>query len=300
MLTIVMSATKGLYTIRIWKLQKERHKWVIVFLTLLLVAEYGLGTWFAYETTTFTTFQQVRNMSHRVKSAVLLAMSFSCLTDFLVATALVYTIVQSRPNLGWTSSSFTMLSAYIMNTGAITGFFSLIVLIGFALGVASPLFIVSEMVLPQLYVNCFLSMINASFYFQTKSSLDISIHYRRPSSYLLNLPRMGHGSDPENIPRRKSSSLSSTTVDGYDYSNVTLVKSEGTINEIGLPLFERDDFTRPEVRLGLYDLNKRLYQLVIADSGQDKASGSAGSDIEGRIYCGPENATGYSSPRHVY
>ncbi|KAF9256795.1 hypothetical protein L218DRAFT_174238 [Marasmius fiardii PR-910] len=184
------------------------------------------------------------------KYSVFLAMCSNTLTDFLVAAALIYTIVISRPSLGWTTSSHTMLIAYAMNTGTITGIASLIVLIAFIIGgVTEPLYIVSEMVLPQLYINCFLSMINASFYFQTKSSLDIAISYRSrrlSNSHVLNLSRMpGNHNDPERLMHHRNSSGSSEGDCGF--GNLTLVKSPGTINEVGLPLFERNGDKIPEV-----------------------------------------------------
>ncbi|KAG7091672.1 hypothetical protein E1B28_010691 [Marasmius oreades] len=244
MQTIIMSATKVLYTVRIWNLQKDKKKWIPIALSAVLVVEYGLGTFFAYEVTTIPDLKSTRFIDFRY--SVFLAMSFNTLTDILVAAALIYTIVKSRPNLGWTYSSWTMLMAYTMNTGTITGFFSLIVLVGFIFGVANPLYIVAEMVLPQLYVNCFLSMINSSFYFQTQSSLDISISYRsrRPSG--ISSTSRFHGNDLESLSmHRMSDSLGSID----DYSKVALATGEGTINEVGLPLFERKESRKPEVPL---------------------------------------------------
>ncbi|KAI3604626.1 hypothetical protein WG66_008514 [Moniliophthora roreri] len=197
--------------------------------------EYGLGSYFAYEVTTVDLLQDVFLV--HFKTYIFLAMAFNCATDIIIAIALVYTLVKSRPSLEWTNSNFTMLAAYVINTGGITGFFSLVALIGFAIGVTSPLYIVFVMALPQLYVNCFLSMLNASYYFQTKSSLDLSISYRNQSTYNLEIPRAGFGKDGGSLLRRP-------TVDSFESINgseVTLgmTKSADTINEVGLPLFRK-------------------------------------------------------------
>ncbi|ESK90868.1 hypothetical protein Moror_16506 [Moniliophthora roreri MCA 2997] len=233
--TLVMSATKLLYTIRMWKLRRLTRKWIPIVLFILLAAEYGLGSYFAYEVTTVDLLQDVFLV--HFKTYIFLAMAFNCATDIIIAIALVYTLVKSRPSLEWTNSNFTMLAAYVINTGGITGFFSLVALIGFAIGVTSPLYIVFVMALPQLYVNCFLSMLNASYYFQTKSSLDLSISYRNQSTYNLEIPRAGFGKDGGSLLRRP-------TVDSFESINgseVTLgmTKSADTINEVGLPLFRK-------------------------------------------------------------
>uniref|UniRef100_A0A0W0EYH8 DUF6534 domain-containing protein n=1 Tax=Moniliophthora roreri TaxID=221103 RepID=A0A0W0EYH8_MONRR len=229
--TLVMSATKLLYTI----LRRLTRKWIPIVLFILLAAEYGLGSYFAYEVTTVDLLQDVFLV--HFKTYIFLAMAFNCATDIIIAIALVYTLVKSRPSLEWTNSNFTMLAAYVINTGGITGFFSLVALIGFAIGVTSPLYIVFVMALPQLYVNCFLSMLNASYYFQTKSSLDLSISYRNQSTYNLEIPRAGFGKDGGSLLRRP-------TVDSFESINgseVTLgmTKSADTINEVGLPLFRK-------------------------------------------------------------
>ncbi|KAK7043182.1 hypothetical protein VNI00_008536 [Paramarasmius palmivorus] len=239
--TLVMSATKLLYTIRIWKLRRLTRTWIPIVLFVLLAAEYGLGSFFAYEVTKVDLLKDVVNL--RSQTYIFLSMALNSATDIIVALALVYTLVKSRPSLEWTNSNVTMLAAYVINTGGITGIFSVVTLIGFALGVTSPLYIVAIMVLPQLYVNCFLSMLNASYYFQTQSSLDLSISYRNPSEYNLEIPRAGFGKDMHSLARRPR-------IDSFDSTNdseVTLgmAKSADTINELGLPLFRKGSMKSP-------------------------------------------------------
>ncbi|KAJ3726799.1 hypothetical protein C8R42DRAFT_392520 [Lentinula raphanica] len=166
MTTLATSLTKLFYMGRLWKLRQFISKWILIGMIFLLVCDYALGTVFSYEVFTVDFLHDLLTISF--KPVVLLSMCSTAASDFLVGGALIYVFAKSNTNLSWTNSSLTMLIAYLVNTGIATGLFSVAVIIAYAIGVENPVFIFSEVALPQLYINCCLSMFNASVYFQTE------------------------------------------------------------------------------------------------------------------------------------
>ncbi|KAK7456452.1 hypothetical protein VKT23_010701 [Stygiomarasmius scandens] len=232
---IIMTATKVMYLIRIWRLKRLINRWVPIALGVSLIADYVFGMLLASKLASLSLLHQL--VDAPFEWAAFAFMSTTSATDFLIGGVLIYTLAKSGSNLSWTNSSWTMLSAYIINTGIIAGIFSLVTLISFSVGnVWNPLFIVSEILLPQLYVNCFLSMMNASFYFQTKSSFrEYSFPYFPPSTSALDerieIPILGAQGDVRGLRSFTSSSLGSTVYDSTKMNSYT-------INEVGLPLFK--------------------------------------------------------------
>ncbi|GAW00871.1 QCR6 subunit6 of the ubiquinol cytochrome-c reductase complex [Lentinula edodes] len=147
MQTLIMSSTKLLYTSRLWKLKHLVSKWVPIGLIVYLSIDFGLGAVFAYEVFTVDVLPDLASV--KFKPIVILSMCSTSVSDLLVGGTLLYALAKSHTDLSWTSSSGTMLVAYLVNTGIITGMFSLAVVIAFAIGVQHPLYIVSEIALPQ-------------------------------------------------------------------------------------------------------------------------------------------------------
>jgi len=245
MQTLILSSTKMMYTLRLWKLRKHTSKWLPIGVMVFLVADYGLGTAFAYEVFTVPTLPDLLHISFKP-----LIMAWMCTTtasDFLVGGALIYTIVKSHPSLSWTNSDWTMLIAYLVNTGIITGIFSAAALIAFIVGLQTSVFILFEIALPQFYINCFFSMLNASVYFKTNHNWNTS----PTTTHLLTYFHDDESISPERASLSGDVTASSPLV---SRSFSTILKSSQseieapTINEIGLPLFPLEPKPEPVVR----------------------------------------------------
>ncbi|KAJ3794964.1 hypothetical protein GGU11DRAFT_263392 [Lentinula aff. detonsa] len=224
MQTLIMSSTKFLYASRLWKLRKFVSKWVPIGLIVVLTCDY---------------VDVLRDLpTVNFKPIVILSMCSTSISDFLVGGTLIYAFAKSDTNLSWTNSSCTMLVAYLVNTGIITGLFSVAVIIAFAIGVQNPMFILSEIALPQLYINCCLSMFNASVYFQTDSNskeLPVTQVLREFQDENSTTATFSGGNGVDTWSSRINFKLSSD-------ENIP------TINEIGLPLFKVDDEPQPAIR----------------------------------------------------
>ncbi|KAJ4490841.1 hypothetical protein J3R30DRAFT_3694660 [Lentinula aciculospora] len=246
MQTLIMSLTKLLYISRLWKLKKFVSKWVPIGLGFYLVADCALGTVFAYEVYTVRVLHDLLAMNY--KPIIILSMCSTSVSDLLVGGTLIYALAKSNTNLSWTNSSFEIFVAYLVNTGIITGLFSVAVLIAlFAIGVQHPVYIVSEIALPQLYINCFLSMLNASVYFQTNQNS------RGPTMTHI-LPYL-HNEDPTNAILSRSDAQTLVSSESIMNNHIKLSEMETsndnspTINEIGLPLFQVENRPQPVVNV---------------------------------------------------
>ncbi|KIK54088.1 hypothetical protein GYMLUDRAFT_920070 [Collybiopsis luxurians FD-317 M1] len=241
MQTLIMGLTKLLYTLRIWQLRQYISKWIPFGLLVFLTADYAMGIVFTYEV--FTVDLLTDLLTIRFKPIAIASMSMTSVSDFLVAGLLIYTLAKSKTNLTWTDSSWEMVIAYVVNTGIITGFISAAVVIAFAIGVQKPAYIGTEMGLPQFYVNCFLSMMNASVYFKTPPAS------RRTAKPITRILSFFHDED---------SGSSTAIISGSDRdvpsSPPIIVKTleadsdAPTINEIGLPLLKFDAKPEPVYR----------------------------------------------------
>lgn len=171
MVIIVASWTKLLYVARIWRLAKIRRKppIIAIVLGLLLLAELGFGLLAGYDMYLVNNLAGLALLQR--KWAAFVAVSLVTLDDVLIVVGLVYSFVMTNTNLSWTDSSMVMFCAYALNTGFIAAVFSVVSLVAFALDSVSPVFFVVVVLLPQVYTNCFLAMMNARFYFQTPGHL---------------------------------------------------------------------------------------------------------------------------------
>ncbi|KAF5364457.1 hypothetical protein D9758_010698 [Tetrapyrgos nigripes] len=266
----ILSATKVMYLIRIWKLRKLTTAWVPIALAFPLILEFVLGTLLAANIASLSFIHELINAPFEWAGYVF--MSLTSATDILIGGVLVYALAKSGSNLNWTNSSWTMLSAYLLNTGIITGIFSLMTLISFSTGnVWSTVFIISQLFLPQreipsfqsivsllltmrsisVYVNCFLSMMNASFYFQTKTPIrQFSFPYFPTSSSLsedrFEIPILNEHREGRGLRSYTSTSLGSTMMWDQDSPTGKKPENDFTINEVGLPLFTQDTKVKEE------------------------------------------------------
>jgi len=219
--SVVGVVTKMLYVLRVWKLLSTSYKRIIpIFLVLMLAVEFAFGMFAGVEVYTIYFLPNLAHMPF--KWAACIAMATCAFNDVLIAITLVYAFATGNTNLTWTQSSVTMFSAYVLNTGIVTAMFSIFALVTYALDNTSPVFFVAITLLPQVYTNCFLAMMNARFYFQSATKL--------PRVFLpttVEVPTMPY------YPHRPSRISTNS-------SNHHLNPAQPqTINEVGFPLFAR-------------------------------------------------------------
>ncbi|KAF9069399.1 hypothetical protein BDP27DRAFT_1325577 [Rhodocollybia butyracea] len=248
MQVLIMCSTKFMYALRLWKLRDFISKWAPIGLSVFLLFDLAIGAVFAYEVFTVELLHDLVNF--HFKPIAVVSMCITTVSDFLVGALLIYAFAKSNVTLSWTTSSTTMLVAYVVNTGIMTGFFSAAVLISFATGIYQPTFAVFEMALPQFYINCFFSMMNAGTYFQTnQNSSRSSVTHILPYAY----DELGFA-DPI-LASSTIDSLSQNASSGLILKLDEISPSEDdnhpTINEIGLPLFKAEPKPEPIVRPGI-------------------------------------------------
>ncbi|KAF9461165.1 hypothetical protein BDZ94DRAFT_854428 [Collybia nuda] len=201
----IMPVAHGVYLIRIWKITTSTRKYIPIALGCLVFLNLVAGILIAIKLFQCPDFLCARAVP--VKPVVISVLALTFCIDFLIALSLGHALSKAGTNLNWTNSSFTMLLAYFINTGAIVGLFSLSCLVAFLASQHSLILVSIDAITTRLYVNSLLGMVNARHYFQPAESptpLDL-----RPG-----------------FPSLRIS------------VNRTSQRPSKTINEVGLPLFQ--------------------------------------------------------------
>jgi len=238
MQTLIMTSTKLMYTLRLWKLKIYTSKWLPIGVMCFLAADCALSTVFAYNVVTVPLLHDLLHV--HFKPLAILSMSTTTATDFVVGFALIYTITKSNTNLSWTNSNCKMCMAYLVNTGMISGVFSAAALIALIIGVQNYVFIFSEIALPQFYVNCFFSMMNASIYFETS---------RNSNSTVMHILPYFNDESGSAEPSLACDATSSSSRSGAVRTIIMPadLPPKPTINEVGFPLFPLEPKPEPPV-----------------------------------------------------
>jgi len=98
--------------------------------------------------------------------------------DFVVASSLCYLFATSRTGFSSTDSVLTKLIIYTINTGCLTSVVSIAGIITCATMPGTFIFLGIEFLIPKLYVNSFLALLNARYYLQSTAGTVNSSKYQ--------------------------------------------------------------------------------------------------------------------------
>jgi len=219
--------TQMLYSIRLWQLLKRNKSRPYLFslLVMLLMLSIAMNIYIPIQIAKVKNIISLGFVTYHW--AVTLDFSTSSAIDFLLSTSLIYSLAKFGKRLEWAETTLTVLAAYALNTGIIASFFSLTCIMAYVLMPKDLIFFALKIVLTGLYVNSFLAMLNARFYFQRSEglvnvSLPQVIMYEHGGGGQARASRYDHRSlGPPRAPRMTQ------TEDTHN----------ATINEAGLPLF---------------------------------------------------------------
>ncbi|KAF9461927.1 hypothetical protein BDZ94DRAFT_768811 [Collybia nuda] len=212
---IILPAAQWLYIARIWKITPRGYKYVPSILSLLVVINLA-GIFTVVKLFQSSTIQARNDIPG--KKAVTIFFSMTTSLDILIAGTLCCALAKAGTNLRWTNSNVTMLLAYLVNTGAIVSLFSISALIIAVKSPGSGLFLAIGAISTRMYVNSLLGMVNARHYFQPRKA---------PMALVLR----------------------SETSSQHNSMDETTQRVSKTINEVGLPLFQRTTTPEQEIRM---------------------------------------------------
>jgi len=131
--------------------------WLPVIICVFALASFAGGLWTAAMIVILKEFAKKRLATN----AALLWFLGSCVTDVLIASSLVFTLMRSKTGFPSTDSVVNKLIRMTIQTGLVTAVFSILDVICFMVLPETAVNFVWDMALSKLYATCFLSTLNA-------------------------------------------------------------------------------------------------------------------------------------------
>ncbi|KAL6299276.1 hypothetical protein BKA93DRAFT_610713 [Sparassis latifolia] len=156
---IVAAFVQGFFIRRIWILS---HKSIIVTTipSVLLVARVGLSWGSGVLTLTTSTWAEFDKRKGSFFT-VTCGLSFAAATDLAIAVILIYYLRRSRTGFQGTDQLIRSMQSYVINSGALTMFVSISIVLTFVFVKNSLVFVGLVHVQGKLYANSFLATLNA-------------------------------------------------------------------------------------------------------------------------------------------
>ncbi|KAK0218301.1 hypothetical protein EDD85DRAFT_358030 [Armillaria nabsnona] len=148
-----------LYTVRLWKFGRHFHRFVPWFTFLAVAASFGAGIFFVYDLYDLDFFYTGSFVTERSTFAFFTTLALS---DLIIAIWMCYYLYQSKAaaNFSTMASMLLGLMRLILVSGLATSACSLLVLITYAAARDALFYLAIDFILPKLYINSFLAMLN--------------------------------------------------------------------------------------------------------------------------------------------
>ncbi|KAK0445944.1 hypothetical protein EV421DRAFT_1902295 [Armillaria borealis] len=149
---------QGLYAIRLWKLGRNFHKILPWFVFIAVAASLGSGIFVTYDIYIASNLAAISI----AKRSIYTFFSTIAITDFIIALMMFYYLHKSRRDTMFSSTAAVILrlTRLILVSGLATSACSLLALIAYIVWPESLIFLAIDFVLPKLYVNSLLAMLN--------------------------------------------------------------------------------------------------------------------------------------------
>ncbi|KAK0243656.1 hypothetical protein EDD85DRAFT_168243 [Armillaria nabsnona] len=187
---------QGVYAIRLWKLGRHFHKILPWFVFFTVAVSFGAGILMSYET---YIPQNVVSIS-TIGISIYIFYSVAIMTDFIIALMMCYYLHKSRAiiHLPFTAHKLLGLMRLALVSGLATSACSLFAVFTYFAWSDTLIFVAIDFILPKLYINSLLAMLN---YRQQSSIRSISDCVARSISGVLQfVPHSpeGHTTETDN------------------------------------------------------------------------------------------------------
>ncbi|KAK0434286.1 hypothetical protein EV421DRAFT_1343320 [Armillaria borealis] len=149
-----------LYTVRLWKFGRHFHRFVPWFTFLAVAASLGAGIFFVCDLYNLGYFFETGSfVTERSTFAFFATLALS---DFVIAIWMCYYLYQSKAAASFSTMANMLLGLMrlILVSGLATSACSLLVLITYAAARDALFYLAIDFILPKLYINSFLAMLN--------------------------------------------------------------------------------------------------------------------------------------------
>ncbi|KAK0216618.1 hypothetical protein EDD85DRAFT_869657 [Armillaria nabsnona] len=158
---LIVVGVQGLYAVRIWKFGRNYHKVLPWLIFLAVAACLGAGMYGAYEMYTLSSYLEIS----RISTAIYVVFSTAVAADFCIAATMCYYLHRGRSMARSSTTSTTKIIVGLMRfavmSGLTTSACSLFTLVAYIAWPNSLVFLAADFILPKLYINSLLAMLNA-------------------------------------------------------------------------------------------------------------------------------------------
>ncbi|KAK0457334.1 uncharacterized protein EV420DRAFT_521120 [Desarmillaria tabescens] len=156
---LIVTGVQALYAVRILKFGRHFHVVMPWFIFLAVAATFGTGLYVIYDTYTLKSFMDVST----IRASIYTEFSAIAAADFVIAGAMCFYLHKSRSATNFTSTTkiIIRLMRLILVSGLVTSACSLLTLVSYIAWPDTLIFIAIDFILPKLYINSLLVMLNS-------------------------------------------------------------------------------------------------------------------------------------------
>ncbi|PBK91967.1 hypothetical protein ARMGADRAFT_1166122 [Armillaria gallica] len=156
---LIVVGVQALYAVRIWKLGLKFDMVLPWLIFLAVAASFGTGVYVIYDTYTLSSFFDIPTIS----TSIYIVFSTLAGADFFIAATMCYYLHKGRSMTGFsgTLKIIVGLMRLVVISGLATSACSLFTLVAYIAWPNSLIFIAVDFILPKLYINSLLAMLNA-------------------------------------------------------------------------------------------------------------------------------------------
>ncbi|PBK91922.1 hypothetical protein ARMGADRAFT_192839 [Armillaria gallica] len=156
---LIVVGVQALYAVRIWKLGLKFDMVLPWLIFLAVAASFGTGIYVIYDTYTLSSFFDIPTIS----TSIYIVFSTLAGADFFIAATMCYYLHKGRSMTGFagTLKIIIGLMRLVVISGLATSACSLFTLVAYIAWPNSLIFLAVDFILPKLYINSLLAMLNA-------------------------------------------------------------------------------------------------------------------------------------------
>ncbi|PBK79558.1 hypothetical protein ARMGADRAFT_120401 [Armillaria gallica] len=150
---------EALYAVRLWKLGGHFNRTLSWIVVLTVAIALGSGIFSVYDAYSISNFLLIPS----IKGSICVLFAMAATSDFIIAFSMCYYLHKSREASAFSSTSDMLygLMRLVVISGLATSTCSLLTLITYLVWQDSLIFLGVDLILPKLYVNSLLAMLNA-------------------------------------------------------------------------------------------------------------------------------------------
>ncbi|PBK73334.1 hypothetical protein ARMSODRAFT_628808 [Armillaria solidipes] len=166
---LVRILVQAMYALRLWKVGQNFHQGIPWLIVIITASNAACGIYLIKDVYLISSFSETST----IKSALISMFVSSVVAEFVVSIAMCYCLDRGKSTSVFPNTIATLMTLMrmILMSGFITSFYSIIILVTFLVWPDTLIFLGIDCLLPKLFINSLLAMLNARRDFRnTKNS----------------------------------------------------------------------------------------------------------------------------------